>query len=148
MLTFEYICLNISNTYNQNCMKIKQANLICMNCGFEVYISTFWAKQGGNLKCPACGSPNSWRKIPYVGTDKKIELLRQKELWKKLIIAQNPSQFREGKWKVAKGWKKYLDWIEEMEASGKKKKGIAALREFVEGDSKNKFDIMRKFKDE
>ena len=122
---------------------INKIHLICMNCGFELKdISTYWLKQQKDFACPACSGTNNWKKVQMVIRDKAIERVREKETWKKLLIAQNKSKFDRGKWKLTKNWKAYNDWMEEMADENKRNKAkikaLKALNYFVDKDGTNK----------
>lgn len=123
-------------------VSISKSNLICMNCGFELrQISIYWLKQQKEFKCPACNGVDTWKKIPLVSTNKEIERVRERETWKKLLIAQNKTKFVKGDWKLTKNWKAYNNWVEEMQEeykhNKKKLQAVKLLNNFVDPKGMN-----------
>jgi hypothetical protein len=111
---------------------LKKNTYYCTYCGFQVHdVSDWWIKAVGALKCSACGKTDAWKRAPpsYLG---KAPEIPENDLWKKLLVIQNPTMFKNGHWKLTSKWKAYLEWLE-FEVKPKNPKLYARLKGYIKG---------------
>jgi DNA-directed RNA polymerase subunit RPC12/RpoP len=86
---------------------IKTKAFLCNNCGFRLELSPYYIQVAKDFACPCCTSKDSWKPLSHA-TPKELD----NELYKKLLIANNRLKYVGGRFKVAKDYKKFNEWLE------------------------------------
>lgn len=97
-------------------MKISTDSFVCTVCGYQIEVSSYWIKNAKkDIYCPACQSKDDWKKTSLVSIPEATKKAMDNELWKKLLIAQNPDKFSRGYFKLTKNYKKLYNLIDDLE---------------------------------
>lgn len=90
-------------------LRVLRKRVICLNCGYELEISPFYASLKNNLSCPVCTSKDKWKK--FDGYYKN-----NNETWKSLLVTMHPTKFKmvNGEVKLMQKWERYYDELKAL----------------------------------